>query len=33
MTVPKLRAALTARGLDTTGLKAALLARLREAIA
>ena len=32
LTVPKLRAALTARGLDATGLKAALQARLLEAI-
>jgi len=33
MTVAKLRAALAARGLDTKGLKAALQARLLEAIA
>ena len=33
MTVPKLKATLTARGLDTKGLKAALLARLLGAIA
>ena len=33
MTVAKLRAALSARGLDTKGLKAALQARLLEAIA
>jgi hypothetical protein len=32
MTVPKLRAALTARGLDAKGLKVALQARLLEAI-
>ena len=33
MTVAKLRAALTERGLDTKGLKAALQARLLEAVA
>ena len=33
MTVAKLRAALAARGLDTKGLKAALQARLLEAVA
>lgn len=32
MTVPKLKAALTARGLDAKGLKAALQARLLEAV-
>ena len=32
LTVPKLRAALTARGLDASGLKAALQARLLEAL-
>ena len=33
LTVPKLKAELTARGLDTDGLKPALLARLVEALA
>ena len=32
LTVPKLRAALTARGLDASGLKAALQARLLGAL-
>ena len=32
MTVPQLREALEARGLDTKGLKAALVARLVEAL-